>query len=103
MPEGLLVYCIVVSGRGANVICAAFSVHLARSLPCLLVIVCDALSIAAHSSLEHRDTLHSPQYFSMYLPLTFCPNMVRRPSRMSPGQRLASALGAGSKPAIRPS
>src|SRR3954447_2298946 len=103
MPEGLLVYCIVASGRGANVICAAFSVHLARSLPCLLVIVCDALSIAAHSSVEHRDTLPSPQYFRLYLPLTFCPNMVRRSLPMYWCQPLYWPLGGRSKRAIRPS
>ena len=61
MPDGLLVYCIVVSGSGENVMTAAFLVHFDTSLPCLAVIDLAASSKAAHSSLEHRDTLPAPQ------------------------------------------
>src|SRR4051812_7098884 len=103
MPDGLLVYCIVVSGSGENVICAAFSVHLDRSLPCLLVTDLAASSIAAHSSLEQRETDPSPQYFRWYLPLTFCPNMVRRSLPMYWCHPLYWPLGGRSKRAMRPS
>src|SRR3954469_16742946 len=103
MPVGLLVYCIVVSGSGENEMVAAFSVHLATSLPCLLASDFAAPSIADHSSLEHRETLPSPQYFRWYLPLTFCPSMRRRSLPMYWCQPLYWPLGGTSKRAIRPS
>src|SRR4051794_14272556 len=103
MPDGLLVYCMVVSGSGENVICAAFSVHLDWSLPCVRVIDCAAPSIAAHSSLEQCETDPSPQYFRLYLPLTFCPNMVRRSLPMYWCQPPYWPLGGRSKRAMRPS
>ena len=63
MPVGLFVYCIVISGMGAKVICsvAAGARHPVGSAPCWDARRLRAVSSAAHSSREHVFTLPSPQ------------------------------------------
>src|SRR3954447_9930128 len=103
MPVGLLVYCMVVSGSGENVIVAAFSVHFDGSAPCRAAMALPAEASADHSSLEHRETEPSPQYFRWYLPRTFWPSRVRRSLPMYWCQPLYWPLGGRSNRAIRPS
>ena len=63
MPVGLLVYCIVISGIGAKVICsfASGARHAFGSAPCWDARRLRAVSRAAHSSREQVFTLPSPQ------------------------------------------